>query len=95
MKVIINGKDIKSEHDFHKHIAEALDFPKYYGSNLDALWDVLSTDIERPITLIWKDAQYSRVELDSSYEKIIKILQRVEEQDIKFGLEDRFKLVLE
>ncbi|PXF29992.1 barnase inhibitor [Pokkaliibacter plantistimulans] len=95
MKVIINGKDIKSEHDFHKQIAEALDFPKYYGSNLDALWDVLSTDIERPITLIWKDAKYSRVELDSSYEKIIKILQRVEEQDINFGFEDQFKLVLE
>ena len=26
----------------HRYIAEVLDFPKYYGANLDALYDVLS-----------------------------------------------------
>ena len=27
----------------HDHLAEAFSFPAWYGRNLDALWDVLST----------------------------------------------------
>ncbi|EOG8017508.1 barstar family protein [Enterobacter ludwigii] len=27
----------------------SLDFVPYYGRNLDALWDRLSTDVERPV----------------------------------------------
>lgn len=34
--------------DMHARIAEALDFPAYYGSNLDALHDCL-TDIDEDI----------------------------------------------
>jgi len=30
------------ESDFHDAIAKCLDFPNYYGRNLDALWDCLT-----------------------------------------------------
>ena len=35
-------------------IGRALDFPDYYGRNLDALWDCL-TDLTGPTALIWDD----------------------------------------
>ena len=35
--------------DFHDIIAEALDFPDYYGMNWDAFWDCLTDMVSDPI----------------------------------------------
>ena len=95
MKVIINGNDIKTESDFHKYIALALNFPSYYGKNLDALWDVLSTDIERPVTLVWKNSMLSQEAMGEDFIRIHDLLNRVVAQDIKWGLDEKFELRIE
>lgn len=41
----INLNDFQSINDIHDYIARELNFPKYYGKNLDALYDMLSTYI--------------------------------------------------
>ncbi len=41
--VSIDGKDVGSMKDLHDGLMEQLQLPAYYGRNLDALWDVLST----------------------------------------------------
>ena len=38
------------KNELHRYIASVLDFPKYYGSNLDALYEVL-TDITNDICI--------------------------------------------
>ena len=43
-KYVIDASGILSESDMHDAIANALQFPDYYGRNLDALYDCL-TDI--------------------------------------------------
>ncbi len=43
-KYVIDASGIQSESDMHDAIANALQFPDYYGRNLDALYDCL-TDI--------------------------------------------------
>ena len=48
----LDGKLIKAQG--HDYIKEALDFPDYYGKNLDALYDCL-TVIECEIELINSD----------------------------------------
>ena len=45
----LDGELIKK--DGHDYIAEALDFPDYYGKNLDALYDCL-TEIEADIVIV-------------------------------------------
>ncbi len=40
--VFLDGNKILSNADLHRVFAETLDFPEYYGSNLDALHDCLS-----------------------------------------------------
>lgn len=87
---IINGKLIKTEDDFHKTIAELLDFGPYYGNNLDALWDRLSTDIERPLKIIWNDSEVSKKNLREIYDTIINLFQMVKQQDQEWGLEQQF-----
>ena len=43
MKVFyIDLKDIDNKRELHEKIADALALPEYYGSNLDALADVLA-----------------------------------------------------
>lgn len=39
----INGSAMTTRQSAHAELARALNFPSYYGSNLDALWDMVST----------------------------------------------------
>lgn len=41
--VTLDGKKMTSRTAAHAHIQRRLNLPAYYGANLDALWDLLST----------------------------------------------------
>ena len=43
MRTIIQGAEMLTRESAHAELARALDFPEYYGANLDALWDLAST----------------------------------------------------
>lgn len=94
MKIEIDGREIGSEQAFHKVLATSLDFPSHYGANLDALWDTLSADIERPIHLVWQHSSASREIMPNEFEKIVAVLRRIEQQDKDWGLDERFLLEL-
>lgn len=42
-KIEVNLENVTTIEEFHERVAQTLDFPDYYGHNLDALWDILST----------------------------------------------------
>lgn len=42
-KIIIDGKLMQKKEDLHQSLKSQLSKYSYYGNNLDALWDVLST----------------------------------------------------
>ncbi|WP_373541238.1 barstar family protein [Chamaesiphon sp.] len=96
MKVELNGQKIHTESDFHRQIAEILDFGAYYGHNLDALWDRLTVDVERPVKLVWRDSGRSRDRLgQETFNLIINILTKVQTNDLKAGDDDRFEFELQ
>lgn len=47
---ILNGKKMQTRAEAYSHAAEMLEFPEYFGRNLDALYDLL-TEREADITL--------------------------------------------
>lgn len=94
MKIEICGGLIVSERDFHSQLAKALGVERYYGHNLDALWDLLSVNVERPVNLVWLDSSISKVHLGETFEKIVSVLERVRLQDEHYGWEDKFIYVL-
>ncbi len=51
-KIILDGMEMTDKTAAHEHIARRLDFPGWYGNNLDALWDMLSEGAAREIELI-------------------------------------------
>lgn len=93
MRVEIDGGTIHSEKDLHELLSRVLDFDPYYGANLNALSDRLSTDVERPVEIVWRESALSRTALgESEFEKIRNLLLRVQRQDQSFGWSDRFSV---
>ncbi len=76
----ISGASIRSLDDFYTEISRVLNLPGYFGRNLDALWDVLTTEIEGPFDLIWEDSATSRVSMGKDFEKISGLLKELEEE---------------
>ncbi|SUX53810.1 barstar family protein [Chromobacterium vaccinii] len=93
-EIFVDGEGIKTESDFHRIISEKLEMGPYYGANLDALWDRLSNDVERPVSLVWVNSEQSRQYLGEGFDKIVGVLERVKKQDIDFNFEERFEYFL-
>ncbi|HOC06423.1 MAG: barstar family protein [Bacillota bacterium] len=49
--VILDALEMTDKQALHAYLQQQLDFPEYYGGNLDALWDMLST-ISTPVHIL-------------------------------------------
>jgi ribonuclease inhibitor len=94
MLIELDGLSISSEQDFHKRIASAFSLAQYYGNNLNALWDLLSTDVERPVEIVWKNSKESEQSMGETFKKIISIFERTKNQDISLGPDEKFEYKL-
>lgn len=65
--VLINGKEIKSQDHLHTILAKQLNFPNHYGKNLDALYDMLSTDFSGQTVIKIKFVSILKSKLGSDY----------------------------
>jgi len=61
VRIVLDGSKIKSVDDFYNFIDHNFCKDRDWGRNLSSLWDIFSTDIERPIELIWKDSNESSI----------------------------------
>jgi ribonuclease inhibitor len=43
-ELLIDMSGIMDEETFHEYASKKLDFPSYYGFNLDAFWDCITDD---------------------------------------------------
>ena len=95
MQADLDGKQILTLEAFHQQIAEALDFGLHYGRNLNALWDMLSGDVERPAHLVWHEAAVSRAGLGpEAFDMVIEVLRSAQEEDASMGRQARFTFAL-
>lgn len=72
--IILNGNRIASMEEAHLHIKEKCQFPGYYGKNLDALYDLLSTEDREALVLLF-DSKGMVQRLGSKGEKLMETFQ--------------------
>ena len=93
-KIVLDGASLTTARDVHTALATALDFGSYYGYNLDALWDMLTTDVERPLVIEWKNSAVSAAKMGIEFEKIVDVLRKAAEFDRQMGFKNKLELTL-
>lgn len=70
-------------------LVAALDLPEWTGSNLDALWDVLSTDAKGPIRIVWTDHRQAAKRLGPTYRRLVALFRELSaaRDDVTFTLD--------
>lgn len=86
MQALIGEPPIKTEDQFHTQIAAAFSFPQYYGKNLNALWDVLRIDTERPVELVWLNSTISKQSMGANFDRIVLLFSDLAADDQKHNL---------
>ena len=76
--VIFEGKKMLSKANLHSEIGSKLNFPDYYGGNLDALWDCLTGWVELPIEIVWQDFGLVKNSLGDYASSTLKLLQKAD-----------------
>jgi ribonuclease inhibitor len=82
----LNGRAIHSLDDLYDRLASRLALPGHFGRNLDALRDVLSTDVEGPFEILWKHPADSKTSMGKDFDRAVKLLREVEKERDDFNL---------
>lgn len=69
MKVILDANLLVRKGPAHDYLAQTLNFPDYYGRNLDALYDCLTEMSDLQIEIINSSEAYGY------YDKVLKVLK--------------------
>jgi ribonuclease inhibitor len=75
MRIVLDGRRLRSAAEVYKALAPVLDFPPHFGANPDALWDVLSERGPNDLEIVWRDAARSAVELGTDYPRLVAVLK--------------------
>ena len=89
-KLVIDFTECKYFAEMHKRIKEGLNFPDYYGENLDALWDVISEPRDAFITI--KGIKDLPKSFDEYIENLLKIFEEAKELQKQYGCNFDFTL---
>ncbi|MCI8613616.1 MAG: barstar family protein [Lachnospiraceae bacterium] len=83
---IIDGNEIETRDMLHDILSKALDFPEWYGRNLDALYDCLTDAGEETDLQFWnQDALESHL---GSYAKaLVKVVRAAAKENAGIRLE--------
>jgi ribonuclease inhibitor len=88
MKTIrIKGSELKSIKELHMFLKKELEFPSYYGGNLDALWDLLSGWVDLPLKIVWTDYEKSLTLLKKDALEARKLFEKAEKEITNFFFE--------
>ena len=78
MKTIyIDFVEIGDEEDFYAQLKEKIDLPEHFGDNLDALYDVISGDVELPLHIEFVNLSVEQLE---TFEDLLTTLEDCEEE---------------
>lgn len=84
--IILNGNKMTSREAAHEYISRKLGFPEYYGGNLDALWDMLST-VSYPLHISIINAEKLNEHLGEYADSLINVFVEAGEENENLSFE--------
>ena len=73
--------------DIHNILKKQLSFPDYYGNNLDALYDILTGEIELPLIVRWKDYKKTEKKIGHGVKKIASVFKQAAKVEKQFKIQ--------
>lgn len=81
-EIKLDGAKMLDKETTHEYLKEMLSLPEYYGANLDALWDCLSTDFSgKKITILNSEIIYKN--LGTYGRSIVQLFEDLAEENMK------------
>ncbi len=86
VKLCVLDREQRTPAAIYAKLARDLDFPAHFGRNLDALWDLLTTEVEGPVRIVWRLDPGLRAELGEFADALAALFEEVarERQDFAF-----------
>ena len=75
MRIVLDAREMNRKREAHTYLKEKLEFPDYYGNNLDALFDCL-TDLEETEV----EFEYAQ-EAGEYFQKVYRVFRRSEQEN--------------
>ena len=76
-EIYIDFVNIGDYEDFYEQLKSKLELPDYFGDNLDALYDVISGELEMPLHIEFVNMSVDQLE---TFEDLLTTLEDVEEE---------------
>ena len=81
MEVYIDFLEIGDYEDFYAQLKEKLTLPEHFGDNLDALFDVITGELEMPLHLEFVNMSVEQLEI---FEDLLTTLEDAEDEVEEF-----------
>ena len=85
MTVELDGRLMTDRESAHDHLARQLQFPAYYGRNLDALYDLL-TEQRDPLEITFHHTQQMKTQLGVYGSTLLHTLQEAENDNLSLTI---------
>ena len=85
MNLILDGEKIYSKDELHKLMESVLDFPEWYGRNLDALYDCLA-DLTEDVDIQLQNVEAFYRNLGAYADKVLWVLKDAEQTNLNIKL---------
>jgi len=85
-RCVLEGASVRSLNELYDELARCLPLPDYFGRNLDALWDVLSSDIEGPFEIVWRSAELSKQAMGADFDRVATLFEELQEEREDFRI---------
>ena len=84
--VVLDGEKIQNREMLHDVLAEGLNFPEWYGRNLDALFDCL-TDLRSGAKIVLCREELLREKLGAYADVLVKVFCEAMEENASLQIE--------
>lgn len=78
--ITLSAKKMRTKNQAHAYIKEEMGFPEYYGENLDALWDLLTSEREE-VEIVLTDSHLLEKNLGEYGEKLLETFVQAGEEN--------------